>query len=130
MSATPPIPGFLPSYPPLDDPATLRLIWPQWQGAGYDNAGLLVPELPVQIARRGYVAGARALAAVLPAAVGPTENVPVELTELAGPDGPEGSTGGIESRSAVLAGIDAALRAIDSHPETERILTIGGDCAV
>ena len=53
------VPGFLPSHPTLDRTTTLRLIWPQWQGAGYDNAGLLAPELPVQVARRGYVAGAR-----------------------------------------------------------------------
>ena len=124
------VPGFLPSHPTLDRPTTLRLIWPQWQGAGYDNAGLLAPELPVQVARRGYVAGARALAALLPPAPGPTETVPVPLDELAGPDGPEGSTGGIESRSAILAGIDAALGRIRAHPQIERILTIGGECSV
>ncbi|WP_092534033.1 arginase family protein [Actinomyces ruminicola] len=130
MNAAQPVPGFLPSYPPSDDPATLRLIWPQWQGAGYANAGALVPELPTPVARRGYMAGARALAALLPPASGPTATVPVDLTELAGPDGPEGSAGGIESRSAVLAGIDAALRTIDAHPGIERVLTIGGDCSV
>ncbi|WP_244542644.1 arginase family protein [Actinomyces glycerinitolerans] len=130
MSAAQHVPGFLPSYPPNDDPATLRLIWPQWQGAGYGNAGALVPELPAPVARRGYMAGARALAALLPPAAGPTATVPVDLTELAGPDGPEGSTGGIESRSAILAGIDAAVRTIDSHPGVERILTIGGECSV
>ena len=124
------VPGFLPSHPTLDRTTTLRLIWPQWQGAGYDNAGLLAPELPVQVARRGYVAGARALAALLPPAVGPTEVVPVPLDELAGPDGPEGSTSGIESRSAILAGIDAALERIGAHPQVERILTIGGECSV
>ena len=129
-STSPIVPGFLPSYPAATDPAALRLIWPQWQGAGYDNAGLLVPELPVQVARRGYVAGARALAAMLPPSGGPTEIVPVSLEELAGPDGAEGSTGGIESRSAVLAGIDAALDRIRAHPEARRILIIGGDCSV
>ena len=126
----PVVPGFLPSHPAATDSATLRLIWPQWQGAGYDNAGLLVPELPVRVARRGYVAGARALAAMLPPSAGPTEIVPVSLEELAGPDGAEGSTGGIESRSAVLASIDAALDRIHAHPEVQRILTIGGDCSV
>ncbi len=124
------VPGFLPSYPAATDPATLRLIWPQWQGAGYDTVGSLVPELPVQVARRGYVAGARALAAMLPPSAGPTEIVPVSLEELAGPDGAEGSTGGIESRSAILAGIDAALDRIRAHPDVRRILTIGGDCSV
>ena len=54
----------------------------------------------------------------------------VPLDELAGPDGPEGSTGGIESRSAILAGIDAALGRIRAHPQIERILTIGGECSV
>lgn len=125
-----PVPGLLPSLPPLDESTTLRLVWPQWQGAGYDNAPALVPELPVQIARRGYIAGALALAALLPPAAGPTEIVPVDLAELAGPDGAEGSMGGIESRSAVLAGIDRALASITSHPGIERILTIGGECSV
>ena len=109
-----PVPGLLPSLPPLDESTTLRLVWPQWQGAGYDNAPALVPELPVQIARRGYIAGALALAALLPPAAGPTEIVPVDLAELAGPDGAEGSMGGVESRSAVLAGIDRALASITS----------------
>ena len=70
--------------------------------------------------------GDGALAAMLPPSGGPTEIVPVSLEELAGPDGAEGSTGGIESRSAVLAGIDAALDRIRAHPAARRSPTIGG----
>ena len=34
----PVVPGFLPSHPAATDFAALRLIWPQWQGAGYDGS--------------------------------------------------------------------------------------------
>lgn len=107
-----------------DDARTLRLVWPQWQGAGRENVGLLVPELPPDEARHGYVTGARVLGAVLPAHDGPVEVVPVDMAE---PE--EGSTGGIESRSAILDSLAAAQAAIRRH-DVDRILTIGGECSV
>lgn len=39
--------------PGFDDPRTLRLVWPQWQGAGRDNIQALLPEVPYERARRG-----------------------------------------------------------------------------
>ncbi|MGO1593523.1 MAG: arginase family protein, partial [Ancrocorticia sp.] len=103
---------------------TLRLIWPQWQGAGRDNVAELLPEVPLEEARRAYAVGTRVLEAILPEHDGPTEIVSVE-----GGDPDEGSTGGIESRSAILASLDAANAAIARH-NADRIVTIGGECSV
>lgn len=44
---------------------TLRLMWPQWQGAGRDNVAVLLPEFPFATARTGYAVGARVLNAIL-----------------------------------------------------------------
>ena len=52
------------------DPITaaqhLRLVWPQWQGAGTESVRSLAPEFPFDIARRGYSVGTKVLQAVLP----------------------------------------------------------------
>ncbi|MFD8004273.1 hypothetical protein [Streptomyces mirabilis] len=39
----------------------LRLLWPQWQGAGASMVEPLVPELPLDIVRRGYAVGTAVL---------------------------------------------------------------------
>lgn len=108
----------------FDDPTTLRLVWPQWQGATRENVARLLPEVPLGDARLGYATGARVLQAVLPPHSGPTEIVPVAMAE---PD--EGSTGGVESRGAVSVAPFATLAAkhgdqlavvwIDSHPDCD-----------
>ena len=81
---------------------TLRLIWPQWQGAGETSVRSLLPELPYGEARRVYALGTRVLTALLPEHAGPTEIVPVS-------DEPTGEevlvTNGMESRAQILAGI-------------------------
>lgn len=109
--------------PDLDDSRTLRLVWPQWQGAGRDMVNQLLPEFPLSQARQGYVVGSRVLAAILPAHAGPTEVVPVPQGDL------EGVTNGIESRTAVRESLAAALAAIERH-DVDRILTLGGECSV
>lgn len=103
---------------------TLRLVWPQWQGAGRENVTSLLPEFPAPVARHGYVVGSRILDAIIPAHDGPTEHVVVEMSESE-----EGSTGGIESRASILASLAAAQEAIARH-DAERILTLGGECSV
>jgi len=108
----------------MNTAATLRLVWPQWQGAGRDNVAALLPEVPLERARLGYLVGAQTLQAILPPHSGPTEIVPVSRE-----DSGEGSTGGIESRSAVVASLVQAQQAIARH-DPERILTLGGECSV
>ena len=103
---------------------TLRLVWPQWQGAGSTSVRALLTEFPFDVARRGYTVGSAVLAAVLPPAQGPTVVVPTPLD-----DAGMAIRDGIEAKDNVLAQLDAALAAIAEH-DPERILTLGGDCAV
>ncbi len=102
----------------------LRLIWPEWQGAGSTSVEALAPEFPFDVARRSYTVGTRVLQAVLPPHDGPTAVVPVGL----GDEGLE-ERDGIEAKAAVLAQLDAALGIIRDH-DPERITTLGGDCGV
>jgi hypothetical protein len=53
-------------------PRTLRLVRPQWQGAGVESIREFFSEVPFEEARRGYAVGAAVLNAVLPAHSGPT----------------------------------------------------------
>ena len=64
---------------PTEPDGTLRLIWPQWQGAGTESVEHFAPEFPFSVARRGYAVGSTVLAAVLPPHhQGPTATVPPE----------------------------------------------------
>src|SRR5699024_4146172 len=75
-------------------------------------------------ARRGCVTGCRVRDAGVARHSGPTETVPVSL------EGPaEGTSAGIESRAAILASLTAAQEASARHAP-ERILTLGGECAL
>lgn len=104
--------------------STLRLVWPQWQGAGTTSVAALASEFPFDVARRGYAVGSAVLDALIPAGDGPTEtiNTPLDDSGLATRDG-------VEAKDSVLAQLDEALAAIARHTP-ERILTLGGDCAV
>ena len=102
----------------------LRLVWPQWQGAGTESIRSLAPEFSFEVARRGYSVGTTVLQAVLPEHDGPTAVVPVEM----------GDTGleerdGIEAKTVVLHQLRAALDILrDRNPA--RITTLGGECSV
>lgn len=113
--------GILDSF---NDARTLRLVWPQWQGAGSANFPALVPEFPYAQGRTAYAVGTRVLRAILPEHPGPEEviNTPLEL-------GSDPVLGGVENRDEVLSQLDSALAAIAKHAP-RRILTLGGDCAV
>lgn len=102
----------------------LRLIWPQWQGAGSESIRALAPEFPFEIARRGYAVGAAVLQAVLPAHDGPTAVVPVQMdnTGLEEQDG-------IEAKAIVIDQLRSALAIIRTH-DPARITTLGGECSV
>lgn len=104
--------------------AHLRLVWPQWQGAGSDSVRELLPDLPLETARRGYAVGTAVLEAVLPAHAGPTEHVDVPLDDRG-----LAEDGGVEAREAVHAQLREALTLIAAH-DPARITTLGGDCSV
>jgi arginase len=103
---------------------TLRLVWPQWQGAGVESIRELFSEVPFEEARRGYAVGAAVLGAVLPAHSGPTALVPVSSSDLG-----LGKQDGIEAKEAVVAHLAGALEVIGRY-SPGRILTLGGECSV
>jgi arginase len=107
-----------------DAGVTLRLLWPQWQGAGTSSVQALAPEFPFEVARRGYAVGSAVLAAVLPANQGPTAAAPVAMDDA----GLE-LTDGIEAKQVILTQLAQALEVIRQH-EPARIVTLGGECAV
>ena len=102
----------------------LRLVWPQWQGAGTESIRSLAPEFPFEVARRGYSVGTKVLQAVLPEHDGPTAVVPVEMDDA----GLE-ERDGIEAKTVVLEQLRAALDLIQEH-DPSRITTLGGECSV
>ncbi|MFD4367266.1 arginase family protein [Rhodococcus sp. NPDC058521] len=109
---------------PSKSDSTLRLLWPQWQGAGADNVADLMPDTPLEQARRSYAVGTAVLNAVLPEHAGRTATVPVTLGDqgLAQRDG-------IDAKDAVVAQLKAALDLIEDNP-AEKIVTLGGECSV
>jgi arginase len=113
-----------PSATVNESPLTLRLVWPQWQGAGVESVRTLFSEVPFEEARRGYAVGTAVLNAVLPAHSGPTALVPVEAGDrgLSKQDG-------IEAKEAVIAQLAGALEVIDRY-SPKQILTLGGECSV
>jgi arginase len=102
----------------------LRLLWPQWQGAGTESIRGLMPDFPFDVARRGYVAGTRVLEALLPPHDGPTATVPVRMDDY----GLE-ERDGIEAKAVVLEQLRSALTIIREH-RPSRITTLGGECSV
>jgi arginase len=103
---------------------SLRLLWPQWQGAGISSVADLAAEFPIDVARRGYAVGSAVLQAVLPANDGPTVTVPVTMSDagLAERDG-------VEAKVVVRDQLAAALAVIGQH-DPARIATLGGECSV
>jgi len=106
------------------DGVHLRLLWPQWQGAGTPSVRELAPEFPFDVARRGYAVGSAVLEAVLPPHDGPTVTVPVAMSDdgLAERDG-------TEAKAVVLEQLARALELIGRH-DPARIATLGGECSV
>lgn len=102
---------------------TLRLIWPQWQGAEPGTVGQLTPELPIGPAQLGYHLGSLLLQAIVPAGDGPEAIVPVDmrLDDL-------GVRDGIFAREVLLGQLRAALEIIAEH-DPDRIVTLGGECS-
>lgn len=108
----------------MSDDATLRLVWPQWQGAGTSSVRALAPEFPFDVARRGYAVGSAVLDALLPPHTGPSATVPVAM-------GDEGLdlVDGVEAKAVVVDQLTDAFTVIAEH-DPARIVTLGGECAV
>jgi arginase len=104
--------------------ATLRLLCPQWQGAGTSCVRALASEFPFEVARRGYAVGAAVLGAVLPSNDGPTVTVPITM----GDEGQE-QVDGVEAKEVL---IEQLARALESSSSTLRpgFAMLGGECAV
>jgi arginase len=108
----------------LDDGVDLRLLWPQWQGAGTSSVEAFAPEFPLDVARRGYAVGTAVLEAVLPPHDGPTVRAPVAMSD----EGLE-ERDGVEAKTVVLEQLASALEILRRH-EPARIATFGGECSV
>jgi arginase len=106
------------------DRVNLRLLWPQWQGAGTSSVEAFASEFPLDVARRGYAMGTAVLEAVLPPHDGPTVTAPVAMSD----DGLE-ERDGVEAKTVILEQLARALEAVRRH-EPARILTVGGECSV
>jgi arginase len=107
-----------------DDGVSLRLLWPQWQGAGTSSVEAFAFEFPLDVARRGYAVGTAVLEAVLPPHDGPTVTAPVSMSD----DGLE-ERDGVEAKAVILEQLASALEVVRRH-EPARILTVGGECSV
>ena len=108
---------------PITAAAHLRLVWPQWQGAGTESVRSLAAEFPFDIARRGYSVGTKVLQAVLPEHDGPTAVVPVEMGDIGLEDARRH-----RSKGRVLQQLRSALAIIQEH-DPARITTVGGECS-
>lgn len=102
----------------------LRLVWPQWQGAGTSSVRELMPDFPFETARRGYSVGTAVLQAVLPEHNGPTAIVPVEMGNKLFEE-----RDGIEAKAIVLEQLRGALAILREH-DPARVTTLGGECSV
>jgi arginase len=107
-----------------DDGVDLRLLWPQWQGAGASIVEEFASEFPLYVARRGYAVGTAVLEAVLPPHDGPTVRAPVAMSD----DGLE-EHDGVEAKAVILEQLARTLEVVRRH-DPARILTVGGECSV
>ncbi|GAA3704828.1 arginase family protein [Arthrobacter ginkgonis] len=103
----------------------LRLLWPQWQGAGPEVVAALAPELPGPLGQTGYSLGTGILDLLVPAA----ENQHTAVVPVAGYAQRLPADRGIYARDAVLAQLRAALSILEDH-DPQRITTLGGECSV
>ena len=79
------------------DRVNLRLLWPQWQGAGTSSVEAFASEFPLDVARRGYAMGTAVLEAVLPPHEGPSVSAPVAMSD----EGLE-QRDGVEAKAVIL----------------------------
>lgn len=101
--------------------AVLRLVYPQWQGGIVAH---WIPDIPADDVSRGYYLGSHLLNYLAPKSEQKTVEVPVSLdiTDRA-------EENGINSYRAIMRQTKAALEILEENIP-ERIVTLGGDCAV
>lgn len=101
--------------------STLRLIYPQWQGGIVDH---WMPDLAPDDSSRGYYLGAQLLNFLAPVSDQNTQKVPVSL-DISDRE----TENGISSYKVILKHTQAALKIVEKN-NPDRIVTLGGDCAV
>jgi hypothetical protein len=111
---------------PISAASHLRLVWPQWQGAGTESIRSLAPEFPFDVARRGYSVGTKVLQAVLSQHAAR----PLSYRSTCAMRGSRSEErDGIEAKTAVLEQLRAALAIVQEH-DPARITTLSGECSV
>ena len=100
---------------------TLRLVYPQWQGGIVAH---WMPDIPADDASRGYFLGARLLNFLAPESGQKTAEVPVSLDIS-----DRAEKNGVNSYDAIVRQTKAALDILNENAP-EKIVTLGGDCAV
>lgn len=103
--------------------STLRLVYPQWQG-GIINS--FTPELKPEDANLGYSLGSKLLQFLAPE--NPNQATAVVPVSTAQPLD-RSVTDGISNWPEIKEQTEAALQILDEH-NPERIITLGGECAV
>lgn len=103
-------------------PATLRFVYPQWQGGSSSNY-LSLPELSKESATTGYYWGSELLNFLSPS-LQPAVRLPVSLDT-----DNRSTTHGIASYDAVVHQTKEALDFLQVKAP-QRIVTLGGDCSV
>ncbi len=100
---------------------TIRLVYPQWQGA---NIARWIPDLPPEDASRGYYLGAMLLDFLAPKSENETYVVPVstDISERIEKDG-------VLDRDIIAKQTAAALDIL-RIARPDRVVTLGGECSV
>ena len=105
----------------MTESSILRLVYPQWQGG---IVASWMPDIPADDVSRGYYLGAQLLNFLAPQNGQKTAEIPISLDI-----NDRAEEKGINSRAAIVRQTQAALDILrDENPD--KIVTLGGDCAV
>jgi arginase len=104
-----------------DKQATLRLIYPQWQGGVVTS---WFPDLPPEDASKGYYLGSKLLNFLAPNNNQASAEAPIFLEY-----NEEGAENNISRRNAIVKQTKSAFEILTQH-NPERIVTLGGECSV
>ena len=105
--------------------STLRLKFPQWQGAWPDAAAKVYSELELLESTRGYFQGASIIQLLAPPHSGPTAEVPVPFEET---EEDLETVDGIYARRAILRQIKQSIEILNKE-NPAKVCVFGGDCS-